>query len=522
MPSTHQSFCKDNRPDKYRLILQNVRDFAIFSADLDGRINEWNPGAQRFFGYTEKEILGQPMEILYVPEDRAAGRVQLEKAVAAKTGVSEDERWHLRKDGSRFFVSGMVNAMFDDAGNLCGFIKVARDITPRQLLQERLASSEAYHRNLLNSIQDFAIITLDLRGTIKSWNPGATATFGYSPEEMIGRAHAVLYTEQDKSEKRPERDLTLAIAEGVHHSETWGVRKEGTRIYLIDSLRVVHGADGEAGTILKVSRDITTRHVTRLKLESTQRQLEQIQAELEDKVEHRTMALRQSVHSLEQVLYHVAHDLRAPLRAMEGFTSILVQKFSPRLDAEAERLTGMITTAARRMDHLIHDLLVYGRLCHEPVRREKVSLQVAIEAALISLAAEGQLSNADVHAEPPLPDVCADQNVLRLILRELISNALAFKAPGRSTKVRLWAEPHGEHIRLWIEDNGAGIAPEHLERIFWLFERLDYQTSSGTGMGLAITRKGIERMQGTIGVESTPGKGSRFWFELPTATNDCL
>lgn len=515
MEPDHPTPTKVSHADKYRLILQNVRDFAIFSADLNGRIDEWNTGAERFFGYTEAEILGQPMEVLYVPEDRAGGRVELEKAMAAETGYSEDERWHLHKDGSRFFVSGMVNAMYDDNHNLCGFIKVARDITPRELLRQRLAASEAHHRRLVNAIQDFAIITLDLKGNIKTWNPGATATFGYEAEEVLGKSHGILFTSEGRAQGDPERELANVNREGVCQSESWGVRKDGSCVYLIDVLRLVPTETGQPDTILKVSRDITIRHLTRMKLESTQRELEQNQAELEQKVEHRTRALQQSIHSLEQVLYHVAHDLRAPLRAMEGFTSILVQKFSPRMDAEAERLTARITAAARRMDHLIHDLLVYGRMCHETVRTEKVSLQVAVEAVLISLAGEGRLTDADVEAMPPMLEATCDPNILRLVLRELLANALAFTAPGRRARIRLWSEQIDHRVRLVIEDNGVGIPPEHLDRIFWLFERLDYQASPGTGMGLAIARKGIERMQGSIGVESTTGKGSRFWIELP-------
>jgi two-component system, chemotaxis family, CheB/CheR fusion protein len=106
----------------YRLIVDNVRDFAIFSADVHGNVSSWNPGAERFFGYTAEEILGKPMDILYIPEDRAAGVPARERAAAAKGGSSEDERWHLRKDGSRFYVFGRVNAMFTDEGELCGFI----------------------------------------------------------------------------------------------------------------------------------------------------------------------------------------------------------------------------------------------------------------------------------------------------------------------------------------------------------------------------------------------------------------
>jgi len=271
-----------------------------------------------------------------------------------------------------------------------------------------------------------------------------------------------------------------------------------------------------------VARDITIRHLTRMNLEATQRELENARDELERKVEHRTAALQESVQSLEQVLYHVAHDLRAPLRTMEGFSSILVQKFSPKVDPETERLTGMISDAAQRMDHLIQDLLVYGRLCNEPVRREKISTEVAVEAALIQLSNKLRQSSAQVQVLPPLPNVWGDYNVLLQVLIELISNAISFRALTRTLHLRLRASPVKRCVRLWVEDNGIGIPLEHQDRIFWMFERLSHDNSSGTGMGLAIARKGIERMEGKIGVESEPGAGSRFWFELPATDETVL
>jgi PAS domain S-box-containing protein len=505
--------------DRFRLILQNVRDFAIFSADLNGHINEWNPGAERFFGYSEKEILGQHMELLYVPEDRAAGRAELEKAQAAQTGYSEDERWHLKKDGTRFFVSGAVNAMYDDNGGLCGFIKVARDITVRKRLQDQIAASEAEHRLILDAIKDFAIVSLDLKGTIQTWNPGAALTYGYEGEEIVGKNHGLLFTGEDQTRGEPEKTLAAAMQDGVWQNEQWRVRKDGAQVFVIDVVRPILNEFGQIHALLKVSRDITLRHTTRLKLEATQRELEAIRAELEQKVAFRTAALEQTVQSLEQVLYHVAHDLRAPLRSMEGFSNILVQKYSG-ADAEAERLTYMISEAARRMDHLIHDLLTYGRLCHEEVRCEKVALETAVESTLMSLEPQVRRSKAQVDVQSGLPAVWANLNVLKQVLAQLISNALTFVTASRVPRLKIWAEPRQTLVRVWIEDNGVGISAEYLERIFWLFERLSQHSNSSTGMGLAIARKGVERMGGKMGVESTPAAGSRFWIELPAVVEE--
>jgi PAS domain S-box-containing protein len=512
------NFVINGQMDKYRLILENVREFAIFSADLEGRIDEWNPGAQRLFGYSNEEILGRPMDILYVPEDRAAGRVEIEKAGAAANGFSEDERWHLRKDGSRLFVSGMVNAMYDDNKKLCGFIKVAHDITPRKILAERLAASEAQYKAILETIQDFAVVTMDLDGNIESWNPGAKATYGYEPDEAIGRNFGFLLPPEDQRNHLPERRLNEVTQQGVSHAEGWCVRKDGARIFVIDAFRLMPNNPGESQRILKVSRDITVRHVTRMKLESTQQQLERVQQALEVKFENRTTELQQSVQSLDQVLYHVAHDLRAPLRKMEGFSSILMRKYIPKLDSEAERLTNMISGAAKQMDKLIHDLLLYGRICSDQIESVNISTQAALDAALSTLDVDLRNAHAEVEVNSPLYPVRGDYQVLRQVFCELISNAIAFSAADRKIQVRVYSEHKDGLVRIWVEDNGIGIAAEHLDRIFWIFERLS--DSSGTGMGLAIAKKGVERMGGKIGVESSFGRGSRFWIELLTVKNE--
>ena len=207
---------------------------------------------------------------------------------------------------------------------------------------------------------------------------------------------------------------------------------------------------------------------------------------------------------------------------MEGFSSILVDKYSQRADPEASRMTDMISEAARRMDRLIQDLLTYGRLCHEPVRRDKVALQSAIEEALLSLLDPIKQSNAEIEVKGSLPLVWGDPQVIWQVLTQLLRNALRFVVVGRKPKIRIWAETRGPCVRLWIEDNGIGIAAEYLDRIFWLFERLSQENSSSTGMGLPIARKGMQRMDGTIGVESTSGVGSRFWLELPAVKEETV
>jgi signal transduction histidine kinase len=247
-------------------------------------------------------------------------------------------------------------------------------------------------------------------------------------------------------------------------------------------------------------------------------QLQTYASELEQRVTERTSQLRESLESLEGVLYHVAHDLRAPLRAMASFTQILAEDYPGRFDERGADYLRRIDAASRRMDELVKDLLAYGRITHMSLDIHDISLQDALNATLARLAQVINETGGQVQVEQPLPRVMANPELLRDILAELLANALKFVPSGTTPHVRIWAE-NGTRVRLWFEDNGIGIAPQFQNRIFRVFERLHTgDTYPGTGIGLAIVQKGVERMGGKVGVSSNPGQGSRFWIELPPPT----
>jgi signal transduction histidine kinase len=280
-----------------------------------------------------------------------------------------------------------------------------------------------------------------------------------------------------------------------------------------------------------------------LALRESEERLRRYATDLERRVAERTANLAQSIQSLEGVLYHVAHDLRAPLRGMASFTNILLEEYSEGLDDRGRDYARRISAAAQRMDRLVQDLLAYGRLTHTAVPVSNISLETEVNTALDQFSGEIESREASVEVCAPLPPVKANAAVLNQVISNLLSNALKFVRPETKPRVRISAEEtttrfesaaaksngtpsldtklsalDGRFVRLWIEDNGIGISPEYHERIFRMFERLHAMDSySGTGIGLAIVRKGVERMGGRVGVESTTGTGSRFWVELPAA-----
>jgi len=283
--------------------------------------------------------------------------------------------------------------------------------------------------------------------------------------------------------------------------------------------------------------------LSELALRESEERLRRYATELEHRVAERTANLAQSIQSLEGVLYHVAHDLRAPLRGMASFTSILLEEYGPRLDQRGRDYAERISNAAQRMDRLVQDLLAYGRLTHTAVPLSNVSLEVEVRAVLSRFSEEIERCGATVEVRSPLPPVKANVAVLNQILSNLLSNALKFVGSNTQPRLRIRAEEttsrlesilaqsngvpsldvrlsalDGKFVRIWIEDNGIGIPPEYHERIFRMFERLHgVGEYPGTGIGLAIVHKGVERMGGRVGVESSLGTGSRFWVELPAA-----
>jgi signal transduction histidine kinase len=244
-------------------------------------------------------------------------------------------------------------------------------------------------------------------------------------------------------------------------------------------------------------------------------QIERHAIELEQRVAERTRSLQEANAELASFTYSVSHDLRAPLRAMEGFAQALLEDYADRLDETGQEYAQRIVAASRRMETLIQDLLAYSHLRQTNLRLRPLSLETVVDESLQTLNAEIECCQAHVIVEPPLPPVLGHRTTLVQVIENLISNAIKFVPPDVDPQVHIHATTQNGFVRLYIEDNGIGIAHRHHQRIFEVFERLHgIETYPGTGIGLAIVRKGMERLDGHVGVASKPGQGSKFWIEL--------
>lgn len=249
-----------------------------------------------------------------------------------------------------------------------------------------------------------------------------------------------------------------------------------------------------------------------------EKELQVLNTRLEERVDQRTVDLRRALQELEAYAYSIAHNLRGPLRGMAGLSDILLDEERANLSFEGRNHLSRIVESSRRMDELIMGLLDYSRVSREDIPRHRVPLVEAVDEAVRRRIGDLQMRKADVDVRGPLPDVMGHREALVHVLSQLLSNAAKFVAPGVDPHIRIWAERRGSIIRLWVEDNGIGIDPRYHDRVFGVFERLHKQEEyPGTGIGLAIVRKCMERMGGHADVQSEPGKGSRFWIEAPAA-----
>ena len=459
----------------------------------------WNAGAERIEGYTYEEIVGKHFSMFYPVHDIASGKPAFDVKIARETGSYEDEGWRIRKGGSRFWADVVISRMLDESGKLIGFGHVTRDMTAHR-------EAEQQYKRLIEGVSDYAIYSLDKNGHITSWNTGARRLKGYETEEILGQHFSKFYADDDVAGELPKRVLETAVAEGHYAGEGWRVRKDGSRFWSSVLLTPIRDDDGNLIGFSKITRDVTDRKILLDKIQ-------QHAQELEIKIREQ----QQMNAELEAFSYSVSHDLRAPLRAIEGFSDIILTDFGDRLPPEAKDYLHQIVASTVRMNQLVRDLLDYGRLARIELESAPVKVQSVIADALNQLDPQLQ-SRVSVAVEPKNLQVKGHGPVVRQVISNLMNNGLKFTKPGTLPTVAVRAFRRGDSVRIQVEDQGIGIAPQHRDRIFQVFERLhnpdDYP---GTGIGLAIVKRGINRMGGTVTLQSELGKGSTFEISLPVA-----
>jgi PAS domain S-box-containing protein len=499
------------RAHELALLVDSIRDYAILLLDPHGTITTWNAGAERLKGYTAEEAIGRHFSMFYTDEDRARDHPAELLEAARRDGRVEEESWRVRRDGSRFWALVVITAIREADGTLLGFGKVVRDLTPRRVAEERLREGAAelaaanveleQFRRLVLSVRDYAIFLLDPGGHVTTWNPGAQHAKGYTAEEIIGRHFSVFYTEEDRARDHPAEELRIAARVGRYEEEGWRIRKDGSRFWASVLITAVRDDAGLLVGYAKVTRDLTERRAS------------------EQAVREANARLERTNRELDRFASVAAHDLQEPLRTIAGFSGLLTQRHAHALDEKALLYLSHITAGVERMTQLVDDLLGYARAA-EPtgVPADTVVLGDVVAGVLEELRA-----TIDEHGTRIEVDVARDAHVhaevrdVEAALRNLLSNAVKF-ADAQAPRVTVRATLVDDDVRVDVVDNGIGIDPAERPRLFQPFQRLSGSIGlPGTGLGLAIAQRVIERNGGAIGVESTAGEGSRFWFTLPVA-----
>ena len=506
--------------DIFRLLVQAVRDYAIFALDTQGNIQTWNEGAKRLKGYSAEEAIGSHFSIFYTKEDRLRNHPAWELQQATKFGTYEEEGWRLRKDGSRFWVSVTITALRNENGDLEGFGKVTRDLTQKKLAEEELRQSEERFRLMIEGVKDYAIFALDPEGFVTSWNEGAERNKGYQAHEIIGQHFSTFYPAEDKANRKPEYELLEATRVGRFEDTGWRVRKNGTTFWANVIITAMKDSRGRLVGFSKVTRDLTEKKLAEDKLRSYNADLEQRVQERTRELEHAKNEAEKAVNARDEFLSVASHELRTPLTSLKLKTQLAQRRLakSNSTAPEAEEFSRFIQDSERqfkRILKLVDDMLDLTRLTQGKLNLspERVDLHSIIEPSIESLRLHFADRTEDLtYLGTPGIEVNVDVIRLEQVLNNLIINAQKY-APGSKVTVTLKREKNMACLN--VRDEGPGVDPKDHEMIFKRYERLSGKDQNGLGIGLYLSRLIIESLGGTINVESHLGEGANFIIKLP-------
>ncbi len=466
-----------------------MTEYAILLLDPQGCVTTWNAGAERIKGYRPGEIIGQHFSRFYPREDVADGKPQRELETAAATGRVEDNGWRVRQDGSRFWANVVITALHDGAGKLRGFGKVTRDETDRRKAEERF-------RGLLEAAPDATVI-VDQTGDIVIVNAQTERLFGYARAELLGRKVEQLMPPRDRDVHPTHRDMFFAdprvrpMGLGL---ELHGLRRDGTEFPIEISLSLLETQEGML--VSSAIRDITNRK------------------QLEARLQRKNRDLEIAVKELDAFSYSVSHDLRAPLRAIDGFSRILLRQHAADLSEEAREYLGLVRENTVQMGRLVDDLLALARLGRQPLVARQVSTRVVVEQVLHEVRQQHE-GRAVTVALGDLPEVEGDPGLLKQVFVNLVDNAFKYTRLKADARVDIGSgDVAGERV-FFVRDNGVGFDTQYAGKLFGVFQRLHRaEDFEGTGVGLAIVQRIIQRHGGRIWAEAAVDQGATFSFTI--------
>jgi PAS domain S-box-containing protein len=502
--------------ERFRLLVDSVRDYAIFMLDPDGIVLTWNTGAERFKGYKAHEIIGQHFSRFYPPEALARALPAHELEVAKATGVYEDEGWRVRKDGSLFWANVVITPVRNDRGELLGFAKVTRDLTQRRSHEEDLRRSEERFRLLVEGVNEYAVFMLDANGRVASWNAGAERIKGYSSKEIIGQHFSIFYPSEARESGWPDHELQLAAEKGSFVDNGWRLRKDGTAFWANVTITALRDDIGRLLGFAKLTRDLTeAKRIEAIELAGQQRE-EMLEAERSAR-----MAAQRATRVKDEFLATLSHELRTPLSAILGWTQVLLRSESSKAPEVQKRAIEVIDRNARAQVQLIDDLLDLSRIMTGKIR---LDLHQVAFAGIVAAAVDSAIPSAEAKSIRLKTILGASQDVisadsarLQQVVWNLLTNAIKFTPKGGQIQVLL--QRVNSHLELSVSDTGIGIPASYLPHVFDRFSQKDSSTTrtfGGLGLGLSICKQLVELHAGSIRAASQgEGKGATFFVQLP-------
>ena len=478
---------------RFRALVQNVRDYAIFMLDPEGCVATWNEGAQAINGYTANEIIGQHLSRFYPPDALTRGAPAHELKTATTEGRFEEEGWRLRKDGTRFWASVVLTAIRDARGQLLGFTKITRDLTERRRHEHELRASEEKFRMLVEGVVDYAIITLDRDGFITSWNTGAARLNGYPASDILGRHFSRLYPTDEVASNKPWQDLITARDKGRFVEEGWRSRRDGTQYWANNLIAALHEPDARSQSYYIVTQDLSQRKYAESLAEASQRT-------------HEFIAM-------------LAHELRNPLAPIRNAVALMERKGLG--DPVLESMRQTIDRQSMLLTRIVDELLDVNRIARGQfaVDRQPIELLDVLQRAIETSRPliEQRHQTFDIRIPDGPLTVNGDPMRLTQAFLNLLNNAAKYTHIGGSLALRVEVEEGYYCIR--VSDNGKGIPRESLDAVFELFMQIDPEscgTQGGLGVGLALVRRIVELHGGRVVARSEGlNHGSEFIVQLP-------
>ena len=463
-------------------------------------IKDVNQSAIASYGYSRKEFLSLTIKDLRPSEDIPA---LLEHIQNSPNGAGTTGTWrHRKKDGAIIDVevtTGVVQFDHREAR-----LAIAANITERKQMEEALRESDEKLRLLVGGVQEYAILMLDPEGRVTTWNEGAERISGYRAEEIIGQHFSKFYTPEAAAQGKPALELRQAAEQGRFEEEGWRVRKDGSQFWASVVVTPLRDRTGQLRGYAKVTRDITERKRIEEQLERQRSELARSNTEL--------IAANKE---LEAFSYSVSHDLRAPLRSIDGFSLALLEDYEEKLDAEGKDSLHRVRTATQRMGVLIDDLLNLSRVTRAEMKLQKVDLSAIGRSIGAELENSQPQRRIEFHIQEGL-EAHADSNLMRIALENLLGNAWKFTSRRESARIEFGQTNSNGSRVYFVRDDGAGFDSARAERLFGAFQRFhDRNDFPGTGVGLATVQRIIQRHGGRIWAESIGEKGATFYFTLP-------